>query len=211
MSTITACTALRRNKRQLFVVLGLSLLCLGAALRPDPFGTIRSSAELRAQLEAVTLTDQAGRAFSLQELRGEIVLLNFVFTQCSGVCPLQTQRLKNLKAQIEAEHPEVGLKLVSVSLTPELDTSEVLAGYARRYGIPPDGSWRFLTGENRAVGAVMDALGMKTSPSDANFLDHLTNVYLFDREGRLKKQYDGAVINEKLLVREIVSLSRVSP
>ena len=77
--------------------------------------------------------------------------------------------------------------------------------------LPPDGTWLFLTGENQAVGAMMDALGMKTSLSDENFLDHLTNVYLFDRDGRLKKQYDGVAATEKRLIGEIVSLSRVSP
>ena len=202
---------MRPSKLRLAATLGLGLLCLGAALRPDPFGVISDSADLRSHLESVALTDQTGNAFTMRQLRGNIVLMNFVFAQCSGACPIQTQRLKNLKQQIEAAHPEVDLKLVSVTLTPELDTAEVLAGYARRYGIPPDGSWLFLTGENRAVGSMMDALGMKTSLSDENLLDHLTNFYLFDRDGRLKKQYDGVAVPEKRLLKEIVSLSRVQP
>jgi cytochrome oxidase Cu insertion factor (SCO1/SenC/PrrC family) len=136
--------------------------------------------------------------------------MNFVFTQCSGACPVQTHRLKRLKQQLEARHPDLGLKLVSISLTPELDTAEVLAGYASGHGIPQDGSWFFLTGEKQAVGAMMDALGMRTSLSDENILDHLTNFYLFDREGRLKKQYDGVAVPEKRLLGEVVSLSRVS-
>lgn len=202
---------MRQNSLRLLAALGLGLVCLHVAARPDPFGAIRDSAELRAHLETIALTDQTGSAFSLSQLRGNIVLLNFVFTQCSSICRLQTHRLKGLRKQIDVEHPGVGLKLVSVSLTPELDSPEVLAGYAKRYGIPPDGSWLFLTGESHAVGAMMDALGMKTSLSDENVLDHLTNVYLFDRAGRLKKQYDGLGVPEDRLIGEIVGLSRVLP
>ena len=211
MSIIMDFAALRLSKLRLIVPLGLCMLCLQVAAGPDPFGRITDSIELRSQLEAVALIDQNGNAFSLSQLRGDIVLLNFIFTHCSSSCPIQTQRLKAIKKKFEVKHPDLDLKLVSVSLTPEWDTSEVLAAYAKAYRIPADDSWFFLTGENYAVESVMDALGMKTSPSNKNYLDHLNNIYLFDRNGRLKKQFDGVAVPEKRLLADIVSLSRMLP
>ena len=140
-----------------------------------------------------------------------MVLLNFIFTHCAAACPLQTQRLKHLKRQIDAEHPDVDLRLVSVSLTPEQDTPEVLAHYGNAQGISADGTWRLLTGDTVDVNTLMALLGMKATFNDAETLDHLTNLYLFDRAGLLVKRYDGMSDSAVWLANHIVALSRVAP
>lgn len=186
-------------------------MCVDVSAGPDPFGPVRDSASLRNVLESLQLTDQNGEAFSMRQLQGHIVLLNFIFTQCSTVCPIQTQRLQQLRQQLMRAHPALNVRFVSVTLTPYWDTPKVLAAYGQRHNIPDDGTWRLVTGEPAEIDDMMRALGMKTkvaSVESGNQLSHLTTYYLFDARGNLKKQYEGVNTPEKHLTQEILSLNR---
>jgi protein SCO1/2 len=94
-----------------------------------------------------SLTERSGRQVTLADLRGKVWVANFVYTQCTETCPVQTAQL----ARVQAEFPgEEGLRLVSITVDPERDTPAVLARYAERYGAHPD-RWLFLTGDKRAI------------------------------------------------------------
>lgn len=214
--------ALPQSNALLRCLLLLCLMCFGswckaASSRPDPFGPVRSSSQLSAALADIKLVDQTGAAFNWAQLRGRVVLLNFIFTKCATVCPIQTHQLQKLQQRIIQENPAVPLALVSVSLTPLWDTPDVLSKYAQQYKIPNDNSWRLLTGDVTVVEAMMVALGMKATAGERQHgvkgnlqLSHLTNFYLFDPFGRLKKQYDGTTVASDRLVHDIVRLNHVS-
>jgi protein SCO1/2 len=73
---------------------------------------------------------------------GKLVLLNFVYTSCTAVCPLLSQTFAELQNRLGADAAK--LRMVSISIDPEQDTPERLAEYARRYKAGPQ--WTHYTG-----------------------------------------------------------------
>ncbi len=106
----------------------------------------RSAADYRPP--DVTLVDQSGARVRLAEelAAGGPVLLQFIFTTCSTICPV----LSGTFAAVQEKLPEA--RLLSVSIDPEVDTPARLAEYARRFQAGP--RWRLLGGRLDDVIAV---------------------------------------------------------
>jgi protein SCO1/2 len=105
----------------------------------------------------VALVDHDGRQTSLRELldTDKPVLVNFIFTSCTTICPVMTTGFAQLQDRLGVERE--GARLVSISIDPEIDTVETLRSYAARYQAGE--SWRFLTGTSAAVEAAQRAFG----------------------------------------------------
>lgn len=103
-----------------------------------------STAVVEYQTPAVTLVRQDGKhVFLPQELDdGRPVLLNFIFTTCSSVCPLASRTLEEFQSRLGGEASQV--HLVSISIDPEQDTPARLAQYARKFHAGPE--WQYYTG-----------------------------------------------------------------
>jgi protein SCO1 len=84
---------------------------------------------------------------------GRPVVLNFIYTTCTGVCPLASQIFSQLQHRLGAERDRV--HLVSISIDPEEDTPARLREYAQRYSAGP--SWQHYTGTIAASTAVQSA------------------------------------------------------
>lgn len=99
------------------------------------------------QVPDFSLIERNGRPVTLGDLRGKVWVANFIYTQCTETCPTQSHQVFRLQAEFATE-PD--LRLVSITVDPERDTSEVLARYAERYRADPE-QWLFLTGPKRAI------------------------------------------------------------
>jgi protein SCO1/2 len=119
------------------------------------------------------LLDQAGtpRRFYSDLLNGRIVVLNMMYAVCSGICPDNTARLREVQAALGARSGR-DVFIYSLTLRPEADSPAVLAEYAQRYRAGP--GWSFLTGHPRDVDAVRRALGFyDTDPAvDGDIRNH---------------------------------------
>jgi protein SCO1/2 len=131
------------------------------------------------------LTDQQGRAFRFSELRGQVVVVDFIYSRCPlpEVCP----RLSASFAALQRRIP--GVALVSVTIDPSYDTPEVLAGYARRYGANPE-RWRFLTGPDPEIQRVAGMFGLVYWPEEG-LITHTSSTAVVGRDGRLKALIEG--------------------
>jgi len=94
-----------------------------------------------------SLTERSGRRVALAELKGKFWIANFIYTHCPDSCPIQSAQMRELQTEFINERD---LRLVSVTVDPELDTPRVLSQYARRFGADP-ARWLFLTGEKDAI------------------------------------------------------------
>ncbi len=117
---------------------------------------IRSGLERRAERLALTpdagleglelvefrMRDQRGRDRSRDDLLGDIVIVDFLFTNCPFICPSLSANMRALQERLAGVE---GVRLVSVSVDPERDTPEALGAYGERIGADPE-RWWFLTG-----------------------------------------------------------------
>jgi cytochrome oxidase Cu insertion factor (SCO1/SenC/PrrC family) len=89
-------------------------------------------------------------------LKGKTVLINFVFTTCTGVCPAMTSNLKKVQDQL-GERVGNDITMISVTVDPAVDTPEALKKYALSFGVKP--GWYFVTGPPADVDLVLRKLG----------------------------------------------------
>lgn len=141
-------------------------------------------------------------AFGRSELLGKVWIADFVYTSCAGPCPLVTQKLSALGAQLPKE---VGL--LTVTVDPDGDTPERLRAYAREYDADPR-RWVFLRGTPARTYELMFAgfhLPMSAdprAPKGARVL-HSTRFVLIDRAGGIRGYYDGlSAVESAALVRD---------
>lgn len=104
-------------------------------------------------------------------IRDRVVVLNMMYTACTGICPGNTANL--LRVQ-EALRDRIGrdIHLVSISLLPELDPPSALRSYMKRFGVGP--GWTFLTGTRHSMDVVRRRLGFYDSDpvADADVFKH---------------------------------------
>jgi len=138
------------------------------------------------------LTDEHGRAFGLSDLRGRTALLFFGFTNCRNVCPATMQVLKQVRRSLGEE--AVPLVSVFVSVDGTRDTPSVL----REYLEPFSPGFIGLTGEPAEVRVLADRLsavffkGMPTDAQGGYDVEHTSQVYLVDGQGRLRATFYAA-------------------
>jgi cytochrome oxidase Cu insertion factor (SCO1/SenC/PrrC family) len=94
-----------------------------------------------------SLTERSGRQVTLAELKGQFWIANFIYTHCPDTCPIQTAQMKELQSEFKDQQK---LRLVSITVDPERDSTAVLSKYARRFEADPE-RWLFLTGEKKSI------------------------------------------------------------
>ena len=161
-----------------------------------------------AALADIAFRDQHGARFDLRSVAGRPLLLNFIFTRCGSVCPLQTRELVELQRRM----PEGRARalLVSVSIDPEHDAPAELLAFSQKY----QASWPFLVASAAQTSALSQRLGAAAPPTaetTSNVADHGTGLYLFDRSGRLVQRYGGAPIDRERVLRDLLRLQNVEP
>ena len=92
-------------------------------------------------LEVVNMAGEKTRL--LDEVNpGKPVMVNFIFTTCTTICPVMIATFAQVQSELGAESDEV--HMISFSIDPEHDTPERLREYAGRFNAGPQ--WQFLTG-----------------------------------------------------------------
>ena len=106
----------------------------------------------------VKLVRDDGRAVTLSDELddGRPVVLSFIYTTCTTVCPVTSQALSELQSKLGSARDNV--HLVSISIDPEHDTPERLRDYAKRFGAGPE--WQHYTGTQAASRAAQQAFGV---------------------------------------------------
>lgn len=176
---------LRRDGRS-FQVVGFEVLDVDA----EAAGASRARLiGVRDPAPDFELLDQDRRPLRLGDLRGVAVILDFVFTHCSGPCPILTSSHVTLQRSLPAAIRDRA-RLVSITLDPARDTPEVLRAYALARGADLSG-WSFLTGPIETVDAVVRAYGVGKAIDEDGEIEHTVATFLIDPEGRIAKRYLG--------------------
>lgn len=131
-----------------------------------------------------TMIDSNGKTFSTEALKGKVWVVDFIFTNCPGICPnmaTQMARLHRLFADYDSVH------FVSITVDPDNDTEQVLAAYAEKLKADTD-RWHFLRGDMKLVQS-LSLDGFKLSPLSVP-MDHSARFVLVDQAGQIRGYYD---------------------
>jgi protein SCO1/2 len=142
----------------------------------------------------VTLKDQNGDRAPLQELLGagdKPVMLNFIFTTCTTICPVLSASFSQFQEALGDESEEV--RMVSISIDPEYDTPERLREYAERFHATE--SWNFYTGNLPDIVTVQKAFDVYRGDK----MNHPPVSFLRDRKGGPWIRFEGFASIEDLM------------
>lgn len=92
-----------------------------------------------------SLTTQHGERLTNEDLRGQFVVYNFIYTKCPEPCNNLNSTMREIHSRLdEIELSDIPVKFVSISFDPKNDTSDKLAAYAESQGADPE-QWIFAT------------------------------------------------------------------
>jgi protein SCO1/2 len=130
-----------------------------------------------------TLVDQSGQQVSLKQFRGRPVVLAFMFTHCTDICPLNAEKMHGAATNLGSKAADK-VAWLAVSVDPQNDTADSAAKFAADHGLT--GKLRFLMGDENQLVPVWRAYHLIDSdappPKDPTI--HYGGVFVIDTEGR---------------------------
>ena len=212
------------QKRTIFIILGILLLLIIATaveLYLEPPGSSSASTsdplvtlpDHPRHLIDFSLVDQNGKEVTRQRFKHKMIVVNFLFTSCSTVCPYVTEQMTQIQRQTTNDSD---VSLLSLTVDPEDDSVPILAKYAQKTGADPT-RWSFVTGEE-AVMQNLIATSFLSHETDTNFsfmpgkFANSQSIVLVDKHGQIVKYFDGLNLNAShAVIQEIRKLRKSAP
>lgn len=156
-----------------------------------PAAVKRSEAAL--SLPDLPVRRQDGQAQTLNKALddGRPVMLNFIFTTCTAICPVTSQVFTEVREGLGAQRDAV--HVVSLSIDPEFDTPARMGDYAKRFSA--GGAWSFYTATVKDSVAIQKAF----NAYQGDKMNHLPVTFLRPAPGAAWVRYDGFASPSTLL------------
>ncbi len=141
-----------------------------------------------------SLLNQNGNNVTQEDYKNKIYVADFFFTTCPDICPIMTGNMLYLQENLK----DTNVMLASFSVTPKIDTVEVLKDYSSLKGVD-DARWNLMTGDKKQIYdlARKSYLVAKAIPDGKNHgMIHTENFVLVDRDKRIRGYYDGTNIED---------------
>lgn len=169
-----------------------------AMVNPELVDTLvqHQNNKLKHVISDFSFQNQNNETVTQEDYKDVIYVADFFFTTCPTICPIMKDNMVWLQDQIK-DFDDV--KLLSFSVTPDIDTPDVLHEYAKEKGVI-DEKWNMLTGDKREIYylARQSFLAVKTgSPDELYDMVHTENFILVDKNGRIRGFYDGTLLAEE--------------
>jgi protein SCO1/2 len=156
------------------------------------------------------LVAESGTPVQLAANKGYVTVYDFIFTNCTGSCPIMSGALRKITKQLPKDTP---VRFVSISVDPSRDTPAVLADYAKK--VRNDDRWLFLTGDRDTIvklsvdGFKLAAGGSANPAPGAEPLLHSEKFAIADKDGWIREYYgaleDDAVDHVVKSVRDLAA------
>jgi protein SCO1/2 len=147
--------------------------------------------------------NQNGETISNKDYLGKVYVVEFFFTTCPTICPRMNRNLVEIQNEFK-EFENFGV--ASFTISPEIDTPEVLKTYADKYGIT-NPNWNLMTGDENKIYELANVgfniyVG-KDDEVEAGF-EHSGNFALIDKNGFIRSRKDDFG-NPKIFYSGIIS------
>ena len=139
------------------------------------------------------LQDADGGTVGLRDLRGKVVVLYFIYTNCPDVCPLHAERIAEIQKMVNQTPMRDLVRFVMITSDPRRDTPEVMRAYGTAHGLDRE-NWTFLTsGPDRltATRELVEKFGHKFTEVDGGYQVHSVVTHVIDRDGRWRANFHG--------------------
>ena len=158
------------------------------------------------------LINQNGQEITNENYRDKIYVADFFFTTCQAICPIMKENMIILQNQYKNDNQ---VYMLSHTVTPEIDTKEVLKKYAIEKGII-DTKWNLVTGDKEEIyNLARKSYLVAEDVDESRFFDmiHTENFVLIDPKRRIRGFYDGTdiesidqlIVDIKILKKEFLN------
>jgi protein SCO1/2 len=174
------------------ILLVLTALPAAVGAQEDPHRQHRAAAAAEPEkgeltgldIPDVPVLDQEGRRlhFRTDLVEGRVVAINFLFTNCTTICPPLGATFGKLR-KLLGDRAGRDVHLISISVDPTTDTPARLKAWAAKFGEGP--GWSLVTGTREDITRLLKALGAYT----ADMNDHPPLVLIGNRRGQWTRAY----------------------
>lgn len=175
--------ALAIGSAALLAAAGLAVWARGASDAPVRFEGTPIPAGAPAQDFA--LRDQDGHRIRLSDQRGRMVLVAFLYTQCTDICPVIAKQLDSAVRSLGPQASSV--QILAVSVDPVGDTPAQVRRYVQRLRLGPQ--FHFLVGTKGELAPIWQGYNVAAEGRPSGKVLHAAPVFLIDRSGRARLFY----------------------
>ncbi len=142
------------------------------------------------KVDDFTLINQNGNVITQENYKDKIYVVDFFFTRCPSICPIMTDNLVKVQNQFINDNK---VMLLSLSVTPYIDSVSVLKKYAQDKGVK-DNKWNITTGDKKHIyNLARKSYFAVIEQGDGGLQDfiHTPNFILVDTNKQIRGVYDG--------------------
>ena len=144
----------------------------------------------------VTLEDSKGRVYSFSELKGKNIMLTFIYTACSDICPKLEMNLSEVYQQIPEKYIGEDILFLSISFDPARDNVATLEKYRKAFDSDGE-TWRMARiSDQSELDHLLEEFGVIVIPDGEGGFTHNSAFYLVDKNGYLEEVMDYTKIDE---------------
>ena len=122
---------------------------------------------------AFALRDQHGERIAMSDLRGQPVIVTFLYTTCEDTCPTQAQQVRSALDELGEDVPAL-----AIAVDPERDTEESARAFLAEQHVL--GRMDFVLGTREELGKVWEGFAVQPQRED---LEHSGRFVLVDPRG----------------------------
>ncbi len=192
-----------RSKMAMPLFIGLWMLMM---ISLSACGGPEKPADLDWAVEDFQFFNQFGEPVGLEDLKGDVWLADFIFTNCNTVCPPMTANMANIQERFKQE--EMDVTIVSFSVDPTVDTPEILQAFGEKFHADFT-TWNFLTGYSDEEIQQFAQNSFKTlvqKDPNSDQVVHGTSFFLVDQSGTIVTRYDGLNPDVDKIVNDVRAL-----
>ncbi|WP_438972264.1 SCO family protein [Polaribacter sp.] len=179
------------KKKYSYVGIAFVILLFGIYAVPKIVNRFEDSGLMKfGKVPDFEFINQEGELVNNATYANKVYVVEFFFSTCPSICPIMNQKMVTLQNSFFG-NPAFGI--ASISITPEIDTPEVLKEYAKNNGITHK-NWHLLTGKSQEVVYDLSTKGFKLyvgkgEESHGGF-EHSGLFALVDKEGYIRSRKD---------------------
>lgn len=139
------------------------------------------------KVPSFSFTNQHGQTITDKDYLGKVYVIEFFFTTCPTICPRMNKNLVEIQNEFK-DFEDFGV--ASFTITPDIDTPEVLKAYADNYGIT-NPNWHLMTGDEEAIYKLANEGFYLYTAKNEDIIDgfeHSGNFALIDKEGYIRSR-----------------------